>query len=47
MFANTFKEIFGFVEHVDDVKLERDAFESEIERLNEELEKSDKKNAEK
>ena len=35
----TFKEIFGFTEHVDDLQLERDKFEAENKRLSEELKK--------
>ena len=38
-FSITFKEIFGFTEHVDDLQLERDKFEAENKRLSEELNK--------
>ena len=35
----TFKDIFGFTEHVDDLQVERDKFEAENKRLSEELNK--------
>ena len=37
--ADTFKSIFGYTEHVEDIQSERDKFETENKRLSEELKK--------
>ena len=36
--STTFKDIFGFTEHVDDLQLERDKFEAENKKLSKEIE---------